>query len=152
MLLARDTLLTKLKGGAREMMTFDMAALTLGKPVSAVLQEYMEPLITEWHHAGGKSVDELNKLLETPWTIWNAVVYHDCYPDADRHNLLADMRSRIPAESVEILALLEFFIARKRQQFGEYRYLFRECTFRRARNGDLVCRAEVCLPSKKFDA
>lgn len=131
------------------MMTPEVAALTLGKPVSAVLQEYMEPLITEWHHAGGKSIEELNKLLETPWTIWNAVVYHDCYPDADRHNLLADMRSRIPAKSVEIRALLEFFIARKREKFGQYHYLFRGFEFRKSESGDISCRAEIALPPRE---
>ncbi|HYX37769.1 MAG TPA: hypothetical protein VE954_32100 [Oligoflexus sp.] len=112
----------------------------------------MEPLINEWHHAGGKSVEELNKLLETPWTIWNAVVYHDCYPDDDRHNLLAGMRSRIPAEADEIRALLEFFIARKREEFDEYRYLFRDCSFQIGKAGDLVFRAEICLPNKAAGA
>jgi hypothetical protein len=141
-----------MNGGVRVMMTPEVAALTLGRPVSAVLQEYMEPLINEWLHAGGKSIEELNKLLETPWTIWNAVVYHDCYPEADNHKVLAGLRSRIPAESPEIKALLEFFIARKREKFGEYRYLFRECSFRRAENGDLVCRAEITLPDTRSEA
>ena len=134
------------------MMAPEVAALTLGRPVSAVFKEYMEPLINEWQHASGKRVEELNKLLETPWTIWNAVVYHDCYPEADRHNMLADMRSRVPADSPEIRALLEFFIARKREEFGQYRYLFREFAFREGKNGDLVCRAEITLPGKRLDS
>jgi hypothetical protein len=130
------------------MMTPEGEASIQGKSVSSVVQAYMEPLISEWQHAGGKSIEELNNLLENPWTIWNAVVYHDYYPEAHRHNLLADMRSRIPAEADEIRALLEFFISRKREEFGKYRYLFRKCSFRMEKNGELVCRAEITLPSE----
>lgn len=48
------------------MMTPEGEASIQGKSVSSVVQAYMEPLISEWQHAGGKSIEELNNLLENP--------------------------------------------------------------------------------------
>lgn len=55
----------------------------------------MEPLLIEWRDMSPRAgLKRLNEMLRTPWCIWNAVVFHDFYPKADKHRLLGgEMRA-----------------------------------------------------------
>lgn len=129
----------------------ELSDLTRGRTVSGVLQEFMEPLTDEWWRTGGlnRSLADFNNFLQPAYTIWNAVVYHDCYPKNDKLKLLANLRKTLPNKASGERILLEFFIKRKRQEFSEYRYLYRDFEFRMTKSGDISCYAEICVPGAR---
>lgn len=126
--------------------------LTMGKPVSIVYQDYVEPIMLEWVKMKPRpSYDELNKMLTFPWTVWNAVVLEDFYPDAEGKNLFNMMHTLVGKGPEK--AFVDWWIDRKREHFGQYRYLFGNCAFYENKDGESRCRAEIKLPksvTKKY--
>ena len=120
-----------------------------GRAVSEVFQDFMEPLLIEWRDMRPRpSLKRLNEMLRTPWCIWNAVVFHDFYPNADKHRLLDDLRRRIlQGPEPGAIAMIDVFIERKRSLFGQFRYLFGEFEFYKAKDGEIRCRAMASLPN-----
>ena len=121
-----------------------------GQPVSGVFQDFVEPLVIEWSQMSPRpSIDELNKMCRFPWTVWNAIVYKDFCPDAIEMDCIEWMH-RLLAQNDTVKAsghaVLDLFVRRKREMFGEYRYLFGNAEFYRSPEGEMRCRAEAVLP------
>lgn len=126
--------------------------LAMGKPVSLVYQDYVEPIMLEWVKMKPRpSYDELNKMLTVPWTIWNAVVLEDFYPEANDEGFMSQIHTLLGKGPVK--GLVDWWIERKRRDFGKYRYMFGECLFYETKDGESRCRAEIKLPknvTKKY--
>ncbi len=117
--------------------------LTFGKAVSQIYQDYMEPLIMEWLPDREKlGYEHLNKLCEVPWSVWNAIVFKDYYPLAEKGVLYNEMLEKI--EDPKMKAVIDFWVIRKRTSFGKYRFLFGDCLFFTL-EGQSRCRADIRL-------
>ena len=125
------------------------AKLLRGKLVSEVYQDYLEPLLLEYvNHKPRPSLEKLNKVSELAWTIWNAVVFADNSPNVLDIKVLQEIEST-SKEDAEINQLVQMFVNRKREKFGEFRYLFGHCEFYFNPDGEIRCRAEARLPDWK---
>ena len=123
--------------------------LLRGRMVSEVWQDYIEPLVISWNDVRPRpSVEDLNQMCQVPWTIWNAVNYHDYYPKAGMSHLLEAARQLIrQSAEPQAAAMVDWYIARKREKFGEFRYLLGDCAFYEAADGEIRCRATASMPN-----
>lgn len=98
------------------------------KPVSLIFQEYTEPIIVDWARTEPKlTLLELNKMVEVPRSIWNAVTYDASDQKAPEIDLLGEMRRKV--QGTPHSEFIEWWIERKREAFGEYHFLFGKVEF-----------------------
>lgn len=118
------------------------------RPVSAVLQDYLEPFLLEWIAITPQpSLKQLNAACQMFWCIWNAVVLHDNFPECGQTHLLDDM-ARLLGKSSDpnAMRLVDFYVQRKRTLFSQYQYTFGDFEFYKAKDGEVRCRAAATQP------
>lgn len=98
-----------------------------GKKASVAFMEYVEPFLNtlvldraEQGLSENFTIKELEKILQVPWCIWNAIVAEK-NPD-QKIDFLASMDSLLKHIPASIKGLLDFMKRRKRNDFGQYQY------------------------------
>jgi hypothetical protein len=116
-----------------------------GNMASEIYQDYLEPFMIEWATMKPRPpTDELNKMCQMPWSVWNTVVMEDFYPESNFSVRTNDITNLLPRP--EMKGMIDFWSHRKRTDFGKFQFLFGECLFYVNAQGEHRCRADIRLP------
>ena len=121
--------------------------LLRGRPVSEVFREFVEPLLLDYcKRESSPGLRKLNEVCKVPWIIWNTVVLEDFYSDEKKFGGVREVKRLLKGQQ-EGIDFVETYVKRKRELFGEFRYLFGTCEFYKTPEGKVRCRAEAKLPA-----
>ena len=104
-----------------------------GKKVSDIFNEYASPVIEIYMDDAGyarledMSVAELDRILQLPWVIWNAVVAKG----NDRINYLTSITLLTKHAPKEIKELIKFMRKRKEVEFNQYDFFLGDVSLNR---------------------
>jgi hypothetical protein len=120
-----------------------------GKKVSDIFNEYASPVIELYmNDAGYTSVDdvsiaEMDRILQLPWLIWNAVV-----SKGDTIDYLGSITLLTKNAPAEIKEFIKFLRKRKEIKFKKYNFFLGEVRLNRdINNGQIIMSVEAKISS-----
>lgn len=112
-----------------------------GRKVSEVFIEYIQPILElVADEPRTPSAKEIERRLQVPWVVWNAVVLKEQDPSKD---YLAEARKLLAKELAPMRAILESFVERKQRHFSQYKYQIGDYKVLSNSSGELSIRAEA---------
>ena len=120
-----------------------------GKKVSDIFNEYASPVIELYmDDAGYNSLDdvsiaEMDRILQLPWLIWNAVVAKG----KDTIDYLGSVTLLTKQAPTEIKEFIKFMRKRKEIKFKKYNFFLGEVILNRnINNGQIIMTVEARIP------
>ena len=120
-----------------------------GKKVSDIFNEYASPVIELYmDDAGYNSLDdvsiaEMDRILQLPWLIWNAVVAKG----KDTIDYLGSVTLLTKQAPTEIKEFIKFMRKRKEIKFKKYNFFLGEVRLNRnINNGQIIMTVEARIP------
>jgi len=123
-----------------------------GKKVSVLFNEYASPVLEFYLDESGyagleeMSVEEMNKVLQLPWLIWNAVVAQG----SNNNNIdyLGSITLLTRHTPNEIKELIKFMRKRKETKFKKYNFFLGEIRLSRSNaNNEIILTVEARMDS-----
>jgi len=123
-----------------------------GKKVSVLFNEYASPVLEFYLDESGyagleeMSVEEMNKVLQLPWLIWNAVVAQG----SNNNNIdyLGSITLLTRHTPNEIKELIKFMRKRKENKFKKYNFFLGEIRLSRSNtNNEIILTVEARMDS-----
>lgn len=120
-----------------------------GKKVSDIFNEYASPVIELYMDDAGYnslddvSIEEMDRILQLPWLIWNAVVAKG----KDTIDYLGSVTLLTKQAPIEIKEFIKFMRKRKEIKFKKYNFFLGEVRLNRnINNGQIIMTVEALIP------
>lgn len=125
----------------------ELPDLLIGRKASEVFLEYCAPFLNGFSAEGTKDLEDVKRGLMLPHLVWNAVIMDEIR--GKPFTWTENIRNRVKEAGPQGEVFLNFWIKRKKEDFGKYRYTISDFYLRGKNIYDFVMRVETRDPSQQ---